>query len=141
MMVIIMGEDRAEYCKVKKKHKEKHFFKTRNQLYRVRPEGLARCRIDYFGTVETDEIIVYSENEIIPYQPKGEVQYTMDKMYMDLDAHKQMTGGSWFGKRTKQWFSGQQGKDLMKYVKDPSVWGILLAIIVAGPIILGMVFK
>lgn len=132
MMVIIQGEDRAEYCNVKAKLQERHFFKTRNQLYRVRPEGLARMRIDYFGEKSTDEVIVYSENEIIPYQPKGEVMYTMDKFFMDLDAHKQMTGGTWFGK-TKTWFSGGSGKDLMKYIKDPTTWMVLLAIILVAP--------
>ena len=132
MMVVIMGEDRAEYCKVAKKFKERHFFKTRNQLYRVRPEGLARCRIDYFGKVTSDEIIVYAENEIIPYQVKGEIMYTMDKFYMDLDAHKQMTGGSWF-KKANHWFSGGAGKDLKQYITNPTVWMVILAIIFIAP--------
>lgn len=131
-MIVIMGEDRAEYCKVAKKHKEKHFFKTRNQLYRMRPEGLARCKIDYFGTVKSDEIIVYAENEIIPYQIKGEIQYTMDKFFMDLDAHKQMTGGTWF-KKASHWFSGGTGKDLKQYITNPTFWMILLAAIIIVP--------
>lgn len=132
MMVIIQGEDRAEYCKVAKKHKEKHFFRTRNQLYRVRPEGLARMRIDYFGDIRTDEVICYAENEIIPYQIKGEITYTMDKFFMDLDAHKQMTGGTWFGKAQK-WFSGGTGKDLKKFISNPTYIMIAIAVIIILP--------
>ena len=135
MMVIIHGEDRSEYCKVAKKHKEKHFFETRNQLYRVRPEGLARCKIDYFGEKRTDEVIVYPENEIIPYQVKGGLEYKMDKFLMDLDNHKNMTGGSWFDK-ARTWFSGGSGKDLKEFIFNPTAWMILLAVIIILPTVI-----
>lgn len=132
-MVIIHGEDRSEYCKVPKKFKERHFFKTRNQLYRMRPEGMARMKIDYFGERRTDEVITYAENEIRPYQMKGNIEYTMDKFFMDLDAHKQMTGGTWFGKKAKAWFSGNNGKDLKEFITNPTAWMILIAVIIIVP--------
>ena len=35
MQVIIMGEDRAEFCTVAKKNKEKHFIKIRNFIINI----------------------------------------------------------------------------------------------------------
>lgn len=45
MMVIIIGTNRAEMCKVPVKDQDKHFFMTRKQLYKVYPDGLSRMRI------------------------------------------------------------------------------------------------
>lgn len=135
-MVIIMGRDRAEYCNVKKKYKEKHFFRTREQLYRVRPEGLSRMRINYFGKVKgSDEVVVYRENEIIPYQNPCNINYSMDNFMRDIDRHKIMAQKNWFGKKNS-WFSGQGKSDLKKFIFDPTFLGILLCVIIVGPMLI-----
>lgn len=136
MMVIIMGEDRAEYCNVPKKNKEKHFLKIRNsQLYKVYPNGLSRCQIDYFGEeTKTDEIIVYAENETVPYIRKEGVKYGMEEMFMSIDRHKRMTGGSWFKK--KPWFTNGDSAFLMKLIGNPTTWIVLIGLIVTGPMLL-----
>ena len=40
MMVIIIGSNRAEMCKVPIKDLNRHFFMSRGQLYKVYPDGL-----------------------------------------------------------------------------------------------------
>lgn len=134
MMVIIMGEDRAEFCVVPKKNKEKHFIKIRkSQLYKVYPNGLCRCKIDYFGEeVKSDEVIVYAENETIPYIIKIGVRYGMEAMLQNIDAHKRMTNGTWFKK--KPWFT--PGNGLWDLLKSPAVWMILITAIVCGPMLI-----
>lgn len=135
MMVIIMGEDRSEFCTVPKKNKEKHFIKIRrSQLYKVYPNGLSRCKIDYFGEkVMTDEIIVYAENETVPYIIKMGVRYGMEPLLQNIDEHKEMTAGTWFKK--KPWFSSSTGNGLWELIKSPAVWMVLITAIVCGPML------
>lgn len=99
MMVIIIGRNRAELCKVPVKDLDKHFFMTRRQLYKVYPDGLSRMRIyDADGVEqESEEVIVYAENAIIPYHPLH-VDYTPDRILAEIDEHKLMgasKGGVW----------------------------------------------
>lgn len=137
MQVIIMGEDRAEFCVVSKKNKEKHFIKIRNsQLYKVYPNGLCRMKIDYFGEeIRTDEVIVYAENETIPYIVKIGVRYGMEPMLMSIDEHKRMTGGKWFNKK-KPWFAGNDVGFLINLMKNPAFWIVLIGAIVCGPMLI-----
>lgn len=139
MQVIIMGEDRAEFCTVSKRNKEKHFIKIRkSQLYKVYPNGLCRCKIDYFGEeIKTDEIIVYAENETIPYIVKIGVRYGMDPMLMAIDEHKRMTEGTWFKK--KPWFSNEGGF-LKNLLLNPATWMVILVAIFCGPMIINGFF-
>lgn len=136
MQVIIMGEDRAEFCTVAKKNKEKHFIKIRNsQLYKVYPNGLCRMKIDWFGEeVRTDEVIVYAENETIPYIVKIGVRYGMESMLMAIDEHKSMTDGTWF--RKKPWFDPNSGKFLWNLIKNPAFWMVAIGLVLTGPMIL-----
>lgn len=138
MRVIIMGEDRAEFCVVPKKNKEKHFIKIRkSQLYKVYPNGLARCKIDYFGErIMTDEVIVYAENETVPYIIKIGVRYGMETILQNIDAHKQMTNGAWF--RKKPWFT--PGNGLWDLIKNPAVWLVVIGAILCGPMLIGGFF-
>lgn len=140
MRVIIMGEDRAEFCVVAKKNKEKHFIKIRkSQLYKVYPNGLCRCKIDYFGEeIMTDEVIVYAENETIPYIRKIGVRYGMEALLQDIDLHKQMTYGAWFKK--KPWFTPGSGHFLLNVMKNPAFWMILIGGIVCGPMLISGFF-
>lgn len=138
MMVIIMGEDRSEFCVVPKKNKEKHFIKIRkSQLYKVYPNGLARCKIDYFGEkITSDEIIVYAENETVPYIIKMGVKYGMETILQNIDAHKEMSGGSWFKK--KPWFTPGSGSFLWSLVKNPAFWMVFIAGIFCAPMLPGL---
>lgn len=90
-MVIIIGRNRAELCKVPVKDLDKHFFMTRRQLYKVYPDGLSRMRIyDADGNEqESEEVIVYSENAIVPYHPLH-VDYSPDRQLAEIDEHKLM---------------------------------------------------
>lgn len=114
MQVIIIGQNRAEFCKVKKNDKEKHFFMTRKQLYRVYPDGLTRMMVTRYGEQEeSDEVIVYKENEIIPYHTHG-LDYTSNRFVFQIDEHKLLTSGSWFD-RAKPWFTST----------GPEIWKLL----------------
>lgn len=139
MMVVIMGEDRAEFCVVPKKNKEKHFIKIRrSQLYKVYPNGLSRCKIDYFGErTMTDEIIVYAENETVPYIVKIGVRYGMETLLQNIDAHKQMTNGAWF--RKKPWFSPGGAGFIFDLLKNPAFWMILIGGFFCIPMLPGLI--
>ena len=91
MKVIIIGSNRAELCKVPIKDLDKHFFMTRRQLYKVYPDGLTRMRVyDRDGIEkESEEVIVYSENAIVPYHPRH-VDYSQDRILAEIDEHKLM---------------------------------------------------
>lgn len=91
MMVMIIGQNRAELAKVPRKDQDKHFFKTKGQLYKVYPDGLSRMRIYDADGVETEseEVIVYAENEVVPYHPRN-VAYDIDTLLSDIDKHKMM---------------------------------------------------
>lgn len=135
-----MGEDRAEFCVVAKKNKEKHFIKIRkSQLYKVYPNGLCRCKIDYFGEeIQTDEIIVYAENETVPYIRKIGVRYGMESLLQDIDLHKQMTYGTWF--RKKPWFTPGGANFLISLIKNPAFWMVAIAGIFCGPMLINGFF-
>ena len=104
MMVIITGENRVEICIPNKKQEGLHFFKTRNQLYRIFPNGLMRVRLfDYDGMeVGSEEGIIYRENDIVPYDTM-DLDYTMDRLLSDVDRHKLMNPSK-LG-TPKLWFS------------------------------------
>ena len=91
MMVIIIGSNRAELCEVPVKDLGKHFFMSRGQLYKVYPDGLSRMRVYDEGGVEqeSEEVIVYAENAIVPYHPRH-VCYDPDRILAEIDEHKLM---------------------------------------------------
>lgn len=88
MKIIILGTNRAEINEIKKKDYDKHFFKERNQCYRIFPDGLTRMRIYKNGVEqESDEVIVFPENGIIPHQTRG-LDYSEKALKGDIDLHK-----------------------------------------------------
>lgn len=98
MQIIISGVNRVEFCKVtKKKDFDRRFFMTRGQLYFVPVNGLTRMRIREFGKDrDSDAVIVYEENKIVPYDIKDNLEFKMDNLLMDIDRFKEMTDYSWF---------------------------------------------
>lgn len=72
MMVILIGASRADMIRIARKDYGKHFVTFRGQLYKMFPDGLTRCYVYRWGKRERDEeIIVYSENAIIPYNSRS----------------------------------------------------------------------
>lgn len=103
MKVIITGVNRVEFCDIKRQDLDKRFFLTRGELYFIPTNGLVRMRkIDYGKERESEEVIVYEENSITPYDTCG-LNYEMDLMLADIDRYKMMTNYSWF-KSVKPWF-------------------------------------
>lgn len=109
MMVIITGENSIEICIPNKKQEGLHFFKTKNQLYRIFPNGMCRIRLfDYDGMeVGSESGIIFRENDTIPYDTM-DLDYTMDRLLSDVDRHKMMHSGGWL-KKPKIWFSSTFG--------------------------------
>lgn len=108
-MVIITGENRIEICIPNKRQIGLHFFKTRNQLYRIFPNAMSRVRIfDYDGLeVASEEGIIFRENDVVPYDTMG-LDYSMDRLLSDVDRHKMMRSHGILGKQ-KIWFSSALG--------------------------------
>lgn len=92
-IILIVGSNRAEFCKPKPKDVDnKHFFVTRNQLYKVYPDMYVRVRRYWCGhQVATDEMIVYPENGIRPDIQRG-YPTNFDKLMADIDEHKMLNG-------------------------------------------------
>lgn len=91
MMVIIIGKNRAEYCRVKKKDLDKHFFVTRNQLYKVYPDALTPAELYHNGAwITSESVIVFEENGVRPYHCRYPKDYDMDPVLSTIDEHKLM---------------------------------------------------
>lgn len=134
MMVMVFGEDRAEYCSVQRKMKEKHFFETRCQAYMVFPQGLSRTKIDNWGEeVTSAEIIVYPEGAHVPYIEKGGIDYGIDNTLMTIDQHKLMAK-NWFGKKKISFMNGAN----VGFLKNPATWMFIIMGLLIGPIVIPM---
>lgn len=91
MMVIIVGKNRVEYARVKKKDLTQHFFITRNQLYKIYPDALTPMEVYHDGAwVESESVIVFEENACKPYHCKYPCDYDMDPILATIDEHKLM---------------------------------------------------
>lgn len=81
-MVIIVGENRIEYNRIKKRDFEKVFFDRRSQAYKVVPDGLVRLKmVDHKGRVKWEEAVVYKENDSVPYDVVNGVSYQQDDVF------------------------------------------------------------
>lgn len=115
--VIIIGANGHEHARIKPKNKKKRYFETKNQLYRVYPEGFVRMRITHIdGSTEYAECIIYDENCIVPYHlPTETMNYSGDAFEEDIWLDKQQS--SVFAKKRLSWqnvgtFFQQYGKFL-----------------------------
>lgn len=127
MMVIIIGKNRAEYCRVKKKDVANHFFITRNQLYKVYPDALTPMEVYHDGAwVESESVLVFEENACKPYHCKYPADYDMDPILSSIDEHKLMMPKK---KGLSGFFSGGKGLKINDIIK-------LAPWIIAGMVIL-----
>lgn len=128
MMVIIVGENRVEYCTVNKNDEHLHFYKSRGQLYKVYPNGLTRMRVfDYDGMeVRNDEVIIYYENETHPYDTH-DIDYTMDRLLGDVDRHKMMLPGKKGLSKNRVWFTSV-AKSVYKWLGIPGIIAIIVVV-------------
>ena len=86
--ITIKGTDHVYLWNVKKNKQNKVFFRIRNQLYKVYPCELRRMFITRYGEFDgTDAIIIFKENAIQPYHPRG-INYDQDATLEDLDARR-----------------------------------------------------
>lgn len=126
MQIIIVGQNRVEFCPIKKKDDEKRFFATRGQLYKVVPDQLIRFRQwDINGKeLDSDEVIIFVENGTVPYHVINNVSYMMDDVLADIDIQKGVT--------TERFF-----KKSIFFGKAKSIWNMLIPF--SGAIIMGVI--
>lgn len=92
MQVIIIGKNRVEYGKIKKKHLSDHFFTTRNQLYKIYPDALTPMEVYHDGAwLYSESVIVFEENGNRPYHCKYPADYDDDNILMSITEHKVMS--------------------------------------------------
>ena len=137
MMVIITGENRVEICVPNRRQEGLHFFKTRNQLYKIFPDGLRRvCIFDYGGKeIGSEEGIIFAENCTRPYDEMN-IDYSMDRLLSDVDRHKMMrpTNKLGFNKDKAIWFANA-AKGLFNKV---GLTGVIVACVVIYAFVMPM---
>ena len=84
----IKGTDHIYLWNVKKNKQNKIFFRIKNQIYKVYPSELRRMYITKYGEyVGTDAVIMFLEDAIQPYHPRG-MNYDQDATLEDLDGRR-----------------------------------------------------
>lgn len=132
MMIIIIGNARAEIHKIPIKDQDKHFIQTRGQLYKIYPDQLARLRLTADGApAGDDELIVFRENSIIPYHPRPGIAYDQDSIIADIELHKLMRPGGFLG-RASPYIKAMTsiGRTLFNYLPLVIVGVILLWVLI-----------
>lgn len=102
MKFIIIGHNRVESCTIKGKDTEKIFVRKRGQTYMIPPDALTRCKRTKYGRPSTDEeIIVFSENAVIPYETEStkKVNYQSSNVLGMVDLMKDLQGENMMGKK------------------------------------------
>lgn len=100
--VIIIGANGHEYAKIKTKNKRKRYFETKNQLYRVYPEGYVRMKVNGLEKTTDAECIIYDECCIAPYDlPDKTMDYSADAFEEDVWLDKQMSSA--FERKRLSW--------------------------------------
>lgn len=96
MMGIIVGVNRVEYIHVRKKDIMKHFFTTRNQLYKFYPDCMEKCFLkDKLGVVRSESVLMFPELNYRPYgwqEPnEGEVDlFDWDLLLAEVYEHRRI---------------------------------------------------
>lgn len=90
MMIIIVGENRVEFCKIRRKDLDKRLFEHRGQAYPVFPQNLVRMRyLDPEGRQikEPEEVMIFPEGSSVAYDtlPDAIDVYYQENMFPMLD--------------------------------------------------------
>lgn len=97
MLVIIIGENRVEYNKIKKKDYNKLFFERRDQAYKVAPDGLVHLRIvDHKCGARDEECVIFKENGTVPFDVINDVSYRQNDIFAELDIIRDVNRAKWF---------------------------------------------
>lgn len=128
MQIIIVGQNRVEFCPIKTKDHEKRFFATRGQLYKVVPDQLIRFRSwDLKGKeLKSDEVIIFVENATVPYHVINNVSYAMDDVLADIDIQKGIVQESFFKKNIFFSTAKSIGSYLMPFLGAIIMGGVVL---------------
>lgn len=134
MMVIIIGENTVNYCRVRKKDLVKRFYTYRDQLYLIIPECFRQIEIRHNRAwTRTETAIIFDENNPIPYFCKHPEYYTMDSRLVAIDEFKLMHADkkhSWRGM-----FQGGENSPWRQVITGIPL--IMVALIVLGGFIFG----
>lgn len=91
MIAIIIGKNRVEYMRVRKKDLDKQFFVSRGQRYMIYPECLTPIETYHNGAwVESESCIIFPENGTVPYNCRYPELYDMDSLLSKTDELKLM---------------------------------------------------
>ena len=125
MIVVIIGSDKVEYCQVKKKDLDKHFYISRNELYIVYPDSLRPVDIYHNGAwIGSDSIIAFERNNPYPIECKDTSLYDMDNRLGYIDEHKLMSPRK---KGLGSLFSNNKAIDnILKFIPWLIIGGIFL---------------
>lgn len=87
MIVIIVGNNHVDYCKIRPSDQQKKLFVLRQQLYKVVPEGLIRTRRykEDGSEIESEEVTIYPEGGSAPYDTVPGVSYYQDDVLPEID--------------------------------------------------------
>lgn len=96
MIVIIVGNNHVDYCKIRVSDQQKKLFVLRQQLYKVVPEGLIRMRRyrEDGSEIESEEVTIYPEGGSAPYDTLPGVSYYQDDVLPEIDMIKGSVGPS-----------------------------------------------
>ena len=130
MIIIIVGQNRVEYSNIRKSDQEKKLFATRQQLYKVVPEGLVRMRRrDENGVeLESEEVIIYPEGSDVPYDTINNVSYYQEDVLPEIDMIRGALGHGLFINKTKLLMKAKSAMDnyILPYIGVVIV-GVILA--------------
>lgn len=130
MIIIIVGQNRVEYCNIRKSDQEKKLFASRQQLYKVVPEGLVRMRRrDENGNEqESEEVIIYPEGSGVPYDTINNVSYYQEDVLPEIDMIRGALGHGLFNSKTKLLMKAKSAMDnyILPYIGVVIV-GVILA--------------
>ena len=91
MIIAIIDKAGVEYCPVKKKDLNKHFYISKNELYIVYPDSLRPVDIYHNGAwIGSDSLIVFERNNPYPIKCQHMDKYSMDARLGYIDEHKLM---------------------------------------------------
>lgn len=136
MKVFIFRETSAVIAEPKGAQRKKQFFKSWGQQYYTPPVGFVRMNRVHFGKeLPPEEVIAFSEGEIIPYHPK-DLPWDMDWILENIDMEKDMPPTS-FIPSSQWWESG--GKGLGTFLSRYGGY-VLVGLVLVYAVLKGTVF-